>query len=53
MTEYIARDDALNFNIEIELDEDEDLESVLKGAQLVMEHLKALPTVEMGPCQKK
>ncbi len=43
MSDLIYRDDALNFDMEIELEEGEDIESILKGATLVMEHIKALP----------
>ena len=44
MKELIYREDALNFDMEIELEEGEDIESICKGAQLVLEHIRALPT---------
>ena len=49
MKELIYREDALNFDMEIELDEDEDIESFCKGAQLVMEHIKAVPAAVERP----
>ena len=44
MKDLIYREDALNFDMEIELEEGEDIESICKGAQLVMEHIRSLPT---------
>ena len=43
MKDLIYRDDALNFDMEIELEEGEDIESICKGAQLVMQHIRTVP----------
>ena len=44
MTEYISREDALNFEMEIEA-EPEEIQAVTKGMALYAEHIKKLPPV--------
>ena len=46
MTDYISREDALNFEIEIEADPEE-IQAITKGMALYGEYIKSIPAVEV------
>ena len=48
MAEYIKRDDALNFEMEIEADPSE-IQAITKGMALYSEYIKDIPAVDVAP----
>ena len=46
MAEYIKRDDALNFEMEIEADPSE-IQAITKGMALYSEYIKSIPTLQL------
>lgn len=46
MTDYISREDALNFEMEIEADPDE-IQAISKGMALYGEYIKSIPAAEV------
>lgn len=46
MTDYISRDAALNFEMEIEADPDE-IDAISKGMALMSEYIKGLPAADV------
>lgn len=52
VTEYIKRDDALEFEAEIEVDTQEELQAVMKGIALYAEHIKKLPCIAIDDTER-
>ena len=50
MSEYISRDDALNFEMEIEA-EPEEIQAISRGMALMSEHIKGLPAADVTECK--
>lgn len=46
MKEYISKDDALNFEMEVEL-EYNDIQKITEGMSIYAEYLKSLPSIEL------
>lgn len=46
MTEYISREEALNFELEIEAKPD-DIQAITKGMALYAEHIKNIPAADV------
>ena len=46
MTDYISREDALNFEMEIEADPEE-IQAISKGMALYAEYIKSIPAAEV------
>ena len=52
MAYYIKRDDALEFEAEIEVDTPEELQAVMKGMALYAEHIKKLPCIAIDDTER-
>ena len=46
MTEYISREEALNFELEIEAKPD-DIQAITKGMALYAEYIKSIPAADV------
>ena len=46
MTEYISREEALNFELEVEADP-EDIKAITKGMALYAEYIKSIPAADV------